>query len=89
MTGYFGLQEQDLFTDQTHLSWHDPMWLSINPLSEQNCLEYFSNSIFYEKNPQFKYKVIKHTSGDEAGFRIAKIKNIEHYTSRKGKFSSF
>ena len=73
MDGLFGTEES-LFKDQTQYSWHDPLWMQMNKLTEDNCLEYFYSSIFYDKNPQLFYKVIKinTTSPQDVEFRIVK-----------------
>lgn len=34
--------------DQTHISWQDTTWLSMNYLGPQSALDYFSNSPFYQ-----------------------------------------
>ena len=68
-------EEETTFKDQTQYSWHDPLWLQANKLTEDNCLDYFMNSIFYDKSPYVIFKVAKVNipGGDDMGFRITKL----------------
>ena len=67
------LDKDDLYKDQTGFSWHDPLWLQHNRITEANWVDYFSRSIFHDKSKELVYKAaLVNPHSDEMGFRVTK-----------------
>ncbi|CAI2383496.1 unnamed protein product [Moneuplotes crassus] len=72
--------DREMYKDQTGFSWHDPVWLQQNPLTEDTCISYFHGSIFYDNDKDLVYKATKiNPNADDQGFRVTK--SVKEYNN--------